>query len=82
MDGVLALPRRDTGQALTVQLDTSVVPWAPALRMLFPKAVAEQASAEELAQFAELWQEQVRRMLIDHGDDPRMVRVRDGLPSA
>lgn len=75
MDGLLALRRRDTGQAVTVQLDTSVVPWAPALRALFPKAVAEQASVEELAQFAQLWQEQVRRMLIDHGDDPKMIRV-------
>ena len=77
MDGVLGLRRRDTGRSVVVQLDTSVVPWTPTLRELFPKAVAEQASTEELARFARLWQEQVRRMLLEHGDDPRMIRVSD-----
>ncbi len=82
MDGVLGLRRRDTGQAVAVQLDTSVVPWAPALRELFPRAVADQVSSEELALFARLWQEQVRKMLLEHGDDARMIRVTDWTPPA
>lgn len=73
MEGVLAMRRRDTNQAVALHLDTSVVPWSAALRELFPKAVAEQATPEELERFGRLWQEQVRRMLLEHGDDLRMV---------
>ena len=80
MDGVLAMRRRDTGKAVALHLDTSVVPWSTALRELFPKAVAEQANPEELERFARLWQEQVRRMLLEHGDDLRMVHSTEWTP--
>jgi hypothetical protein len=34
------------------------------------------ASAEDAALFRTLWQDRVRRILVDHGDDPQLVEVR------
>jgi hypothetical protein len=42
---------------------------------LLPRAAAGRASADELARFGALWQDRVRRMLVEHADDPRLVRV-------
>ena len=41
-----------------------------------------QASAQELARFAQLWQARVKAMLIDHVDDPRLVQVSEWQPPA
>jgi hypothetical protein len=44
--------------------------------MLFPKAVAGQADEAEKDRFATLWQERVACMLLEHADDPELVRAR------
>lgn len=77
IDGVMALRRRDTGRGVVLDLDTAVVPSAPEMQALFPRAAAEQADETELIRFAELWQDRVRRMLIEHADDPDLVRARE-----
>ncbi len=77
LDGVLGLRRRDTGQAVQVHLDASVVGWDDEMRGLLPRAVTGQASASECERFGELWQERVRRMLIEHAEDPRLIQVSD-----
>ncbi|HQQ69235.1 MAG TPA: FmdE family protein [Alicycliphilus sp.] len=74
---VLGLRRNDTGRAVQVQIDASVVPWPPEMRALLPRAAAGRASPEELQRFAQLWQDRVRRMLIEHAQDPRLVQVSD-----
>jgi hypothetical protein len=43
---------------------------------LLARVVGGVASAEERAAFARLWQERVRRILVEHGDDPDLVAVR------
>lgn len=75
LEADLALRRRDTGRAVRVKLDASITPWAPEMRELMPRAVSGQASAAELARFAQLWQARVKAMLVDHVDDPRLVQV-------
>lgn len=75
IDGLMALRRRDTGQGVTLDLDTSAVPAARAIQFLLPKAVAGQASEDEQARFAALWQARVEKMLILHADDPALVRA-------
>lgn len=67
--------RRDSGAAVQVELDASVVPWPLEMRGLIPLAVSGQASPEQLQRFGELWQERVREMLVDHADDTAMVQV-------
>ena len=67
--------RRDTGQAVTVVLDLSRVPPAPGLRERMAEALAPSATAEQQRAFGELWQDRVRRLLLEHADDPAVVRI-------
>lgn len=75
MEGVLGMRRKDTGKAVQVRLDASVVPWSDELQTLMPRAVAGQVSDAEQERFAHLWQDRVRDMLTGHANDPVMVQV-------
>ncbi len=75
IDGLLALRRRDTGRGVVLDLDTASVPPDPAMGPLFRKAVAGQTDDDEQTRFAALWQGQVARMLLEHADDPDLVRA-------
>lgn len=75
INGTLALRRRDTGKTVAVSLNAALQPFAPEMRELMPKAVGGSASADELKQFGELWQERVRAFLIDQADNPEFVTV-------
>lgn len=77
IDGVMGLRRRDTGRGVILDIDTNHAPQTPELRVLLPRALSGAATAEELTRFAELWQERVRRMLIDHADDPKLIHIYD-----
>jgi len=48
----------------------------PRLGHLLPDVIMGTASAEEAALFRTLWQDRVRRILVDHGDDPELVEIR------
>jgi hypothetical protein len=76
IDGILALRRRDTGRGVMLDLDTTCVPAAGEMQMLFPRVVASDASEDEQARFGLLWQSRVAQMLIEHADDPALVQVR------
>lgn len=82
VQGVFGLRRMDTGKAVQVSLDASVVPWTDEMREVMPKAVGGAASDAELARFGELWQARVSKMLTEHATDPRMVKVSDWQPQA
>ncbi|CAN7212335.1 hypothetical protein [Devosia sp. LjRoot3] len=77
IDGTLALRRRDTGKGVVVDINTDHVPHELIMSQLMPKAVSGKANAEELAEFARLWQDRVRRMLVEHADDPKLVHIYD-----
>ena len=77
LDGVLGLRRKDTGKAVQVKLDANVVPWTDEMKALMPKAISGQASAAELARFGALWQDRVRKMVVEHAADTAMVQVSD-----
>ncbi|MFZ5485032.1 MAG: hypothetical protein ACOZB0_12460 [Pseudomonadota bacterium] len=67
--------RRDTGATLGLEYRPAVVPPDPALPPLMQKLLAGQAEREARAAFARLWQDRVRRLLIEHADDPELVRI-------
>lgn len=71
----LSLTRRDTEQTVHLDLDTSCVPWPAEMQTLMPRTVSGQASPAEHQRFAELWQERVRQMLIEHAEDARLIHV-------
>ncbi|WP_245593528.1 hypothetical protein [Azospirillum halopraeferens] len=73
--GTLAFVRDDTGAGVAATLDTGAVPPDPAMRDLLPRAAAGTATAPEEARFRALWQDRVRRMLVEHADDPRLVSL-------
>lgn len=77
IDSLLALRRRDTGRGVMLDLDISGIPSDAAMHSLFPKAVAGHANAGEQARFSALWQERVKRMLLEHADDPGLIHVRE-----
>ncbi|MDQ5881555.1 MAG: hypothetical protein QG616_1386 [Pseudomonadota bacterium] len=68
--------RRDTGASVQVGLDLSHVPGDSRMGMLLPALLSGTATVEEKQLFGELWQDRVRRILIDHHDDPRLVLIR------
>ena len=54
IDGILALRRRDTGRGVMLDLDTTCVPAAGEMQMLFPRVLARAASDDAQARFAAL----------------------------
>lgn len=67
--------RRDTGATVQVSLDLSPVPGDSRMGMLLPVLLSGSASKDEARLFGELWQDRVRRILIDFHDDPRLVQI-------
>ena len=67
--------RLDSGAAVSVVYHPEVVPPPPELPPLMQKLLSGEASADERAQFGTLWQMRVKRILIDHADDPNLVTV-------
>ncbi|MGY1410456.1 FmdE family protein [Luteimonas sp. A611] len=74
--GALRMRRRDSGQVVEVALDTSPVPVEPDQRNLFALVVQGQADAAQQRRFGDAWQGRVRRMLLEHAEDPAVVQVR------
>lgn len=77
MDGALGLRRRDSGRAVQVRLEAGAVPWPEEMRALLPRVMVGRTSADDELRFGVLWQERVRRMLIEHADDPALIQVSD-----
>lgn len=67
--------RIDTGAQVSVAVRAELVPGDPRLRELLPRCVAGTATPSEAAEMRELWQQRVRRLLLEHCDDPQVVLV-------
>lgn len=73
--------RIDTGARVAVSYRHDAVPADPDLQGLLPKVIGDTASEAELAAFGRLWQMRVKRILIDHFDDPALVTCREAPPT-
>lgn len=78
IDGVMGLRRCDTGAGVVIDIDTGHVPHDPGIAELMPRAVAGKADTAELARFATLFQDRVRRMFLA-ADDPKLIHLHDWL---
>jgi hypothetical protein len=67
--------RNDTGAEVEIEIDTSPVAADPMMRPLMQLSMTGQANAAQRREFGRLWQDRVRRLLIDHADDPAVVKV-------
>lgn len=73
--GEIRFTRLDSGAAVTATLQLAHVPADPRMGGLLQRILAGEGDAPMLQEFATLWQERVRRILIEHFDDPRLVAL-------
>ena len=73
--GELRFTRLDSGAAVEVAADMSSVPGVPRMGELMRMSLAGQASPAERKEFQGLWQERVRRLLLEFADDPAVIQV-------
>ena len=67
--------RADNGASVDVFYDHKKVPGNPKMQELMQKVLGGMASDEEKTEFGELWQERVRKILIDYKDDEDVCKV-------
>lgn len=72
----LAFHRLDNGASVDCVLRLDSVPPDPQMGRLLPLLLEGSAGDEERRRFAELWQDRVKRILVDHADDPTLVELR------
>ena len=73
--GSLRLTRLDSGQIVEVSIDMSKVPSDPRIGELMGKCLDGNAAADEQRLFRTLWQDRVKRILLDHADDPAVIGI-------
>lgn len=76
MPGEVRFTRVDTGASALLDYHPEKVPPAPEMQPLMARVVDGTAGEEERKTFARLWQDRVRRILVDHAQDPEVVVVR------
>ena len=74
-NSIASFRRADNGDSVHLSLDLSAIPPAPQLRELMVRALAADATGEERAAFGSVWQDRVRRLLLEHADDPATIRA-------
>ena len=75
VDGTMGLERTDDGRRVVLDYRPQVVPAAAEMAPLLQRCLAGLAEAGERREFGRLWQDRVRRILVDHCDDPDLIRV-------
>jgi hypothetical protein len=71
--GELRFTRLDSEAAVEVSADLTRVPGDPRTGELMQLCLAGRGNAAEEAEFRALWQERVRRLLLEHADDPAVI---------
>ncbi|BAL24432.1 hypothetical protein [Azoarcus sp. KH32C] len=67
--------RLDNGAVVDAQVDLAPIPADPAMPELMACSLHPGCGPEIRARFAELWQERVRKVLIEYADDPKVYRI-------
>jgi len=67
--------RRDSGKRFELTLHLEQVPPDPRMAPLLQRLLSGERDPAIAKAFADLWQERVRRILIDHIDDPQLVTL-------
>ena len=75
MPGELRFTRLDTGRAVYAAANLQHVPGSPRVSELMASCLDHMATLAEIAEFHRLWQERVRSILLEYGDDPRVFSV-------
>ncbi len=70
--------RQDNGAQVDVAAQLRGVPANPTLPGLLQTCLSGSASPDELRQFGAIWQDRVRRILLEHANDPAVFVVQKG----
>jgi hypothetical protein len=73
--GSLRFTRLDDGATVEVSADLSSVGGDPRMGELMTLCLSGQATTTQLHDFQALWQERVRRLLLEHADDPQVIPI-------
>lgn len=74
-DGGVRFERLDTGAAVMVKFDAHKIPADESQRERMQAVIQNRETPEQQAEFARLWQERVRRILLEHADDPALLSI-------
>ena len=74
-DRQIRLVQRETLSRVDISADLSKIPAPRELHMLMRRCLSGEADSAENMQFRELWQERVRCLILDHGEDPDVFNV-------
>jgi hypothetical protein len=72
----LRFSRLDSGRTVDLACDTGAVPPDPEMPGLLRQCLAGKGDQAMRQRFGRLWQQRVRSLLLEHGDDPRVFTVR------
>lgn len=75
MQGEIRYTRLDTNQKVETAANLQRVPASPRMSQLMASCISNRATPDEAAEFRFLWQDRVRRILMDHRDDPEVFVV-------
>lgn len=74
-DAGLRIHRLDNGKGVSVDLDMTDIPAPANMRPLLGAALDPEATPQQRAAFGQAWQDRVKRLLLEHADDPAVIRV-------
>ncbi len=73
--GEVRFTRLDDRRAVEAGLRLERVPGDPRMASAMSRSLGGDPRSAEAALFRELWQDRVRRILVDHADDPELVEI-------
>lgn len=73
IEGEARFDRLDNGASVALGMHMNRVEADPRTSALLRKHLEGVASPQELREFASLWQDRVRRILLEHADDPGLI---------
>lgn len=76
MDAEVRLTRLDTGESVLLDAHPEAVAPSAETAGLMSRLLGGTATSEERSRFTALWQDRVRRILVDHAEDPALVTCR------
>lgn len=73
VEGEVRFERLDNGTSVSLSMQMNRVGADPRTGALLKKILGGVAEPAEYSEFATLWQDRVRRILIEHADDPELI---------
>ena len=75
LPGSLGFTRLDSGHRVTVTANLALVPGDPRIATLLPRCLTGSSDSAERTLFRSLWQDRVRRLLLEHADDAAVFLI-------